>query len=327
MKRILLVIITFFVVTAHAQQRPLITQYMFNDLVFNPAIAGVKDYVPLNFNVREQWTGINEAPSTQSISMHGFLDANLGAGAHIFNHVTGPLRRTGFTVSTAYHLKISKSRYSKVFKTLSFGLGGSLQQYVTDKSKIKTRIIDDPAINDIFNYKLVPDVSFGIYFHEGNKYYFGLSSLSLMQTHFDLFNNYEFNINEVVRNYYITGGGNIKFNQDFSLQPSFLGQMIESTPFQIEFSLVGYYKEKYFLGASYRNQDAVSGIVGYKNNAVRVGYSFDYTLSDIGSFSSGTHEVNITLFFLNGSLGGGKTYKGNKQRRSKSNYKPDIDVF
>ena len=170
MKKILLIIITFFVVNAYTQQRPLITQYMFNDLVFNPAIAGVKDYVPLNVSVREQWTGINEAPSTQSLSLHGFLDANLGAGAHIFNHVTGPLRRTGFTVSTAYHVKISKGRYSKDFKTFSFGLAGSLQQYVTDKSKIKTRIIDDPAVNKTFNYQLVPDVSFGLYFHEGNKY-------------------------------------------------------------------------------------------------------------------------------------------------------------
>ena len=135
MKKIVFFILVCIAFNVNAQQRALTTQYMFNDLIFNPAIAGVKDYVPVNLSVREQWTGINEAPSTQTLSMHGFLDANLGAGVHIFNHVTGPLRNTGITLSSAYHLKITKSRFSKEYKTLSFGLSGSLQQYVTDKSK------------------------------------------------------------------------------------------------------------------------------------------------------------------------------------------------
>lgn len=328
MKKIFLGLLLIIIVQAIiAQQRALMTQYMFNDLVYNPAVAGVKDYVPINLNVREQWTGINAAPSTQSVSLHGYLDYNLGAGAHIFNHVAGPLRRTGLTLSSAYHLKLSKSTFKKEFRTLSFGISGTLFQYTLDKERIKTRIPDDPAVAKAFNNRLVPDVSFGLYYHEGDKFYFGLSSLSLLQTRFDLFNNYEFNINRTVRNYYLTGGANLTFTDQFSIQPSFLGQVIESTPFQIEGALIAYYKSKYFLGPTYRHKDALGAIMGYKNRTFRVSYSFDYTTSDIQAFQNGTHEFNISLFFLNGDMGTGKKYRGNKQRAARSKYKPDISKF
>lgn len=328
MKKTLLILLYIFVsVVTYSQQRALMTQYMFNDLIFNPAVAGVKDYVPINLNVREQWTTINAAPATQSVSMHGYLDYNLGAGAHVFNHSAGPLRRTGLTLSTAYHLKLKENRYSKEHRTLSFGLSGTLMQYVLDKEKIKTRIPDDPAVINAFNYRMVPDFSMGVYYHEGNKFYVGVSTLNLLQTRFDLFNTYEFNINKTVRNYYISGGANFKVNYDYSIQAFMLGQIIESTPFQVEIAVLNFIKTKYFIGPTYRLQDSFGGIIGYKNHSLRVSYSYDYTTSDIRPFQNGTHEVNFTLFFLNGSLNGSKTYKGDKQRAANSKYKPDINEF
>ena len=312
-----------------SQQQALFTQYMFNDLIFNPAIAGVKNYVPINLNTRRQWMGVKEAPVTQTLSAHGYMGFNMGLGGTIFNQVTGPTRRTGATLSSAYHLKVKKNKYDKNSKTISFGMAFTLSQYSADKEKLKTRIPDDPTVDLAYNYQLIPDLSAGIYYHNANKYYVGISALNLIQSPVDLLNSDTNNINKVVRNYYVMGGGNIDMSNDISLQPSLLYQMIESKPFQFDATVLASYKRAFFIGISYRHLDAVAGIVGYKNNFFKFGYSYDYTTSELSGFNNGSHEVNLTLYLLKEELAKNRRRRnGDKVRRRRNNeYQPDIYDF
>ena len=55
---------------AQAQISPLSDQYLINPFQTNPAIAGSQRYMPLSISTRQQWIGLNRAPSTQSISIH-----------------------------------------------------------------------------------------------------------------------------------------------------------------------------------------------------------------------------------------------------------------
>ena len=58
------------------------------------------------------------------------------------------------------------------------------------------------------------------------------------------------------------------------------------------------------FGAGYRLDDSVSGMVNFSmSSAVRIGYAYDYTLSNLGRFNSGSHE--IFLLFNIGKLGKG----------------------
>ena len=58
------------------------------------------------------------------------------------------------------------------------------------------------------------------------------------------------------------------------------------------------YNDKLELGASYRLGDAVSILMNVKATSnIRVGYAYDYTVSNLGQFNSGTHEFFI-LFNL-----------------------------
>jgi hypothetical protein len=55
------------------------------------------------------------------------------------------------------------------------------------------------------------------------------------------------------------------------------------------------------VGAAYRWDDSVGALFNFRiSNALRVGYAYDYTISNLGRFNSGSHEI-ILLFDLDRS--------------------------
>ena len=79
---------------AFGQQIAMFSQYMFNDFVINPAVAGSKDYAPIGISFRRQWAGMKDAPVTQTLSAHTFLGSTMGMGVNVYNDASGPTRRT-----------------------------------------------------------------------------------------------------------------------------------------------------------------------------------------------------------------------------------------
>src|SRR6478736_6608769 len=72
MKKILLVhCILFFALLVHSQQRPHYTQYVLNNYILNPALSGIENYTDVKLSARDQWVGLNGAPRTVYLSMHG----------------------------------------------------------------------------------------------------------------------------------------------------------------------------------------------------------------------------------------------------------------
>ena len=56
-----------------AQQRPYYTQYIMNNYIINPAVAGIENYWDVKASHRMQWVGLQDAPVTTYITMHGPL--------------------------------------------------------------------------------------------------------------------------------------------------------------------------------------------------------------------------------------------------------------
>ncbi|MNX80314.1 hypothetical protein D3C86_1119710 [compost metagenome] len=57
--------------------------------------------------------------------------------------------------------------------------------------------------------------------------------------------------------------------------------------------------DKFEFGLSYRLDDSVSGLFNINvTPSLRVGYAYDYTVTNLGDFNSGTHEVFL-LFDIN----------------------------
>ncbi len=59
---------------AMAQQKPQYTQYVFNNLLLNPAVTGIENYTDVKAGYRSQWTGLSGAPVTTYLT----VDAPIG---------------------------------------------------------------------------------------------------------------------------------------------------------------------------------------------------------------------------------------------------------
>lgn len=291
MKKLILIWICLGGATAFAQQHSLTTNYMFNPVYYNPAIAGLYDYMPIHFNFRSQWVGFDGAPTTQSLTTHTDVGNNLGLGGGLFNESTGPSRFTGGNLMLSYNLKLS----SDDMHHLRGGLGVSMSQHIIDPSLMTMEDDTDPTLASGYNHQFVPDADFGFYYTYSDKGYAGISLRNAAQMKKDLFNYSLPLINNMRRHYYFMGGYNFTLHEDWNLNTSTLMRFIEATPFQFDVNVMAEFRKYLWFGFGYRHLDAVTFNVAFQYGIVKAGYSYDYGISDIRKYSSGTQEIFLEV--------------------------------
>lgn len=274
-------------VNAFAQQAPLFSQYMHNDYVLNPAIAGSKSYTPIRSVIRSQWVGIEGQPNTQTLSIHSRLGRHNGVGGYVFNDVIGPIAQTGISASYAYHIEFSQNSH------LALGLGAMAYLY-----KLKTNELnfDSQGSTDNVltegNFKaFYPNFSFGTYYY-GEKYYAGVSVPELLQT--KITSSEEFFIMRQVRHYYLMGGYKFNLGEKYALEPSTLVKYVQGAPVEYDITAKFTAYDKVSLGASYRSNDAVVAFLGFKfQERWHLGYSYDITMTELTNYTKGSHEIML----------------------------------
>lgn len=291
MKRILLLFtILIASVQAQAQQYPLYSQYMFNQFILNPAVAGSDEKIPVVATVRRQWQGLKDAPVTQSLSGHAYTGQYVGIGINIFNEAAGPSKRTGLSFSAARHFCVNKSSDT----WFSFGLSGIFYQFGFDPSKLHFDQPDDPVITTAAINKFIPDAAAGVYLYNA-QYYIGLSSQNLFQTPLNLFDMADKNYSPVMRTYFLSAGYEFVLSENLSIQPSTLVRKIYAAPYQVDLNIKATIVNHFTAGVSYRSHDAVVVMAGAHIPSIFVGYSYDITLNPLKSYSKGTHEIYVIL--------------------------------
>jgi type IX secretion system PorP/SprF family membrane protein len=73
---------------------------------------------------------------------------------------------------------------------------------------------------------------------------------------------------------------------------------------QLDVNLTYMYKNTFWVGATYRMQDAIAPMLGYKFQkgtvrGLKIGYSYDVTTSTLKGHSSGSHEIMLGYCFKN----------------------------
>ncbi|HRY32413.1 MAG TPA: type IX secretion system membrane protein PorP/SprF [Bacteroidales bacterium] len=285
----LIIVLQLIAFVVPAQQVPLTSQYMMNQYILNPAVAGTESFIPINLNIRNQWLNLEGAPVTQTLSSHAWLGKNIGIGGCFFNDVTGPTRRTGMSMSLAYHLRLNKD----FTRMLSFGLGGVFFQRYVDIDKLTTAEPEDMSILNGFNNQLGQDANFGMLYSDYGKYHVGFSVLNLLESKKDLYNVSDEIKNPVSRAYYLHGAYYFDLGRLYGLEPSFLLQRQENTPIQVDLNLRFTYNKMFWFGGSYRMQDAFVLMFALDMKDFAIGYSYDLTMSEIRKHSQGSHEVNF----------------------------------
>lgn len=273
----------FITVLSYAQQQPEHTQYMLNHFHINPGAAGSVDGIPFMLSSRHQWVGLENAPSTQVLSVHG-LSQNYGMGAMLLNDSWGNMRRTGLQLAYSYILDVSSDVKAGI------GLAGSASQYTLNQTGYKPYDSDDELLTGVKESAFVPNADFGAYFYQPETWFAGLSVNNLLQSRLKLTAN-ESEETTLNRLFCVMGGYTLSVSDVIAIEPSVLLRYTGSSPFLADINMRAIYDKHYWIGLSYRTAKEITVNAGLKYKQFIFGYSFDYTTSDLSTFTSGTHEI------------------------------------
>lgn len=296
-KSFIVILFAMLSLSTKAQQLPHFTQYMFNDYLINPAVAGTYNYYQIRSVNRYQWVGIQDAPQTYSLSYYGpLMTKDMGIGGYFYTDITGPTSRTGIYGSYAYNVGITDEL------RLSMGISLGMLQYKVDLTNVGFVDPDDPIEQGQIYSDFVPDASLGVYVHTSYMY-FGFAAHQLIGNKLNLFDiesdvDFETGLNKLKQHYYITAGYIYPINVDFAIEPLIILKGVSPAPIQFEGGIKVTYQRMVWLGFSYRSMDAFSTMIGYNyEDKLYFGYSYDLSLSPIRTYNSGTHEVMIGYRF------------------------------
>lgn len=296
--------LTLAISSVFAQQDYQLTQFMADRLSINPGFAGSKDAICATLIGRQQWSGLKGQPSTGLLNVHGLIrPAKSGVGLTVVMDEIGAFSYTQARLAYAYHFRVSGA--TKLGAGVSFGLMSSSidnvwQAYDYNSDGTFDQFgsgINDPSIQGLDNGQSATsfDVNFGLYLYNP-KYYIGLSATRLTAPELD-------NINiQVARHYYFMGGYDFELSSVLNLQPNVLAKY-DGASAQFDGNVNLMYDNTFWVGVTYRLEDALAPQVGYQYNSpdgkstLRLGYSYDLTTSELSNYSNGSHEIALSYCY------------------------------
>ncbi|AWA29604.1 hypothetical protein HYN48_05630 [Flavobacterium magnum] len=279
-----------------AQQDPEYTHYMYNMNVVNPAYAtGTEAVLNVGSLYRTQWVGAVGAPKTVTFFSHIPVNRRIELGLSLISDDIGDgaKKENNFYADFAYVISLKGRR------KLAFGVKAGFTSFQTNFNGFRLESgnpsTDLAFAQDINFFK--PNIGTGVYYF-ANNYYLGLSVPNLLSTdHIEERNGIHAIGSEKIHTF-LTGGYVFALGSDLKFKPAFMARYVDGMPVSTDISANFLFRHRFELGAAYRLGDAISGLMSIGvTPGIRVGYAYDYTLSNLGQFNSGTHELFI-LFDL-----------------------------
>lgn len=284
------VIICIIIVCAQqvsAQQIPVYSLHMFDKSLINPAFAGSGNQLSGTLLYKNKFVGFEGAPVTQVLSVHAPIQSKfMGIGFKVINDKIGETTETSFNILYSYQLGFAGGK-------LSLGLEGGLINYATDFDRLLKKDQVDEALPIGRESLILPEASTG-FLYLADHMHFGVSVYNLIPSKLDK--------NTIARNpraqlskhFIISNGFSVSAGENLKLKPSWMLKYVSGAPAQLDFSLNAEFMETVSIGATYRTGDALVFLMRYSYaKQIHIAYAYDYTISEVSSYSGGAHELSI----------------------------------
>lgn len=291
MRNAIMIVLALLSQNSIAQQDIMISQYMFNGLFLNPAYSGSHRHTEATLLHRRQWLNFPGAPVTNIFGIDApIAKQKMGLGFLFASESIGATDQVDLFGNYSYHLKVGKGKLS-----LGLRAGGSLVS--ANLSQLKTNQLGDEAFSNI-QTRFLPKFGTGIYYYT-KKYYAGLSIPTLIAYESGRSFGVDLNASTTMRrHFFLTGGYVFEISDAVKLKPSTLIKYEPSAPLQADINLNVLLNNVFWIGVSYRTGEAAVSIIEYQiNQMFRIGYAYDYNLTEIRKFSSGSHEIMFGINF------------------------------
>jgi len=320
MKKIYLFTIFFGWITyAYGQQYVQYTQFMFNKIALNPAYAGSKEGPTFSTLYRTQWVHLNGAPVSQSFSVHApILKDRVGIGLSVHHDKIGPSSSWFYNLQYAYRISLQKGH-------LSIGLQGLLRSYRVNWEAVNTIHAADPTYGGGSSVKFLPNVGVGVYYYTENLYT-GFSMPRLLKGDLSfqeqILISSDYSLEDRKALWML--GGIIPIRKQLKIKADGLIKYIPNAPLDIDLHAGIVFLDLFNVGLTYRfggitrvtksvvtapdggstpvpitktsnsfgeSLDFVLQILCSDN--LKLGLAYDYNLSQVRDFNSGTYELMI----------------------------------
>lgn len=274
-----------------AQQLPQYSLWSQNHMMLNPAFTGIKKHLEFHSLYRWQWVGFDGAPRSGGLTFSAPIETNQkkynqarqGIGVRFESDKIGQINTHRFNLSYAGHL------FFKNYQQLSLGIYAGVIQFGLN-SATTTTIESDPTVTREASF-IAPDASVGLWWN-GLNYYVGLSLNQLITSKWkQIGTDSRFSFHPM-----ITAGYRLKINEKWTLMPAVLMKLPMLGPVVFDLQAGFDYVNKFQLGTSFRNGDALIFYTGYRfNQQFAIHYAFDFTLSPLKQAGKNTHEISISF--------------------------------
>jgi type IX secretion system PorP/SprF family membrane protein len=290
MRKILLLMICGWSLGLMAQQEPQFTQYMFNQVMLNPAAAGVRGGICVTGFGRDQWIGMEDSagavnPRTAGLTFEMPVYAlKSGIGLNLWYEVLGAEKNTNIRLNYAYHHVFPNNHM------LSFGLDLGILHKSIDYSRLDWE--SDPALPAAKESGAITDIGLGVHYQIHRKFYAGFSVKNLLGSSAEI-GGPDFNLS---RHYYLMSGYDFRFEDKWRRPLVFSpGFLLKATAGSVQLDLNGIltWNDLVWGGVVFRTGRAAGIMAGVIYNGVTAGISWDYTLNS--TFAKGARN-SVEIF-------------------------------
>lgn len=285
-------------ISGFSQQERQVSHYMYDHVSINPGSAGSIDMVSAHAIIRQQWAGIDGAPTDFILNLSAPFklgSTHHGAGISVWRDELGFNQDIDLTASYAYQFSVGGGR-------LGLGISGNFinREINAEWNPVHTSPDDDMAIPSNEENDFAIDLGAGL-FYQTDELYVGLSSTRLLESSFEYQKSTTgTGVTEetLKRHFYLTAGYTLPLpNPSLEFLPSvFVASTLDITKIDLNATLL--YNKKFWAGVSYRVGSDVVGMLGINIfNGVKIGYAYDFQTSALSNTSKGSHEILVGYSF------------------------------
>lgn len=286
-----------------------------NYYLIHPSMAGVANCAKVRLTARQQWFGVDDAPSLQTLSLNGRVgESPVAVGGVIFNDANGYHSTVGAYATFAYHLMFSRNEID--LNMLSFGLSAGMLQYKLDET---TFLADgpDPIIAGIEQSASNFNIDFGFSYHYID-FYAHFTAKNILENEGINFNNQGFEFKNLRTYIFSTGYTFSKYGSDWSYEPSLMYMYRDATQESsidanikayraMDFGKVwgGLSYRRSLDGAEFREGNGISSqklqyitpFIGVDYNQFVFAYTYSYQANTVNFNTGGFHQLTLGYNF------------------------------
>ena len=275
-----------------AQQESILAFYNNHLNLVNPAAVSVDGETQFRTSVRQQWTGVKDAPQTQAASFMTPLSKNLSFGVSIVKDEVFIEKQTFVTVDFSYKVQLNDAL------SLFMGIKAGGNNYEVNTSGLETYNynVADPSLQPISRFN--PNIGIGFYLKHKD-YFVSLSTPKMLDTKRAKEEEGFATAATDQAHYYLAAGRTFEITPSIDLVPSIMVRYVNGAPFSTDFTTTAKFDDRFDFGLTYRTDNTFAGLTKINvSKKFALGYAYEYSLrSELIGRANGSNEFFLSYKF------------------------------